>query len=201
MTPNMSGIGTENPMTLDSSPTAPSMTKWHSAKLALGSVIMLASLTCTAISLAWAKMPPMLWIGSYPLPLYGLPYVRVKHSMTVFERWWLISAQPVLSLLWQSAEFYKSARSNRNTGFSAASHLICDPVLGVSGLVLAIVFLVFSKDVHVLCYDFPEAFLDATSSEQDFQTQPFCIWWSTVYMWCGMALVAAYMTFTHVSDV
>lgn len=68
-------------------PTEKAMIEWRSLKLALGSVIMLASLTCAAISLAWAKMPTITYVGGYSFPLYGLPYVREKHSMTLFKTW------------------------------------------------------------------------------------------------------------------
>lgn len=78
---NMPENHTENPTTPECIPTASTMTTWHSAKLALGSVIILASLTCAAISLAWAKMPIIAWAGLYSFPLYGLPYVREKHSL------------------------------------------------------------------------------------------------------------------------
>lgn len=52
------------------------MTKYNLAKIAVGSVIMLASLACAAISLAWVKLPTIPFFGPLSLPLYGLPYVR-----------------------------------------------------------------------------------------------------------------------------
>lgn len=98
--------------------------------------------------------------------------------------------------MWQSSEFFKVARNNRDTGFSAASHLTFDLFLGVAGLAPAILFSVLFQKMNFILYE-TRIFDDNGQgvSLEDFGVPlTFALWMSTVYMWSGMALVAAYMT-------
>ncbi|KAI7773991.1 hypothetical protein LA080_009492 [Diaporthe eres] len=92
---------------------------------------------------------------------------------------------PILSLLWQSAEFFKAARNIRDTGFSAASHRICDLFFGVAGLVPAILFTVVFQELAIF---FDENMLfDSDGNAFDLGIVHVGLtlghWMSTVFIW------------------
>ncbi|KAJ0108163.1 hypothetical protein J7T55_000128 [Diaporthe amygdali] len=135
---------------------------------------MLASLTSTAISLAWAAGPrdDFYWWVYFPPPLYGLPC-------------------PLLSLVWQSAEFFKTAMNSTATGFSASSHLICNLLLGAAGFALAIPMLVLTERNRPFMVEWLEDTFELEYPSDWPEVTTMLLWLSSVFMWGGMALVAS----------